>query len=279
MSRFLRTLVKVGLVQLDPEEEARLQTPEARADAEAAGEGEEDVDRLLKETEALLGNTSPAPQAKAAPAWTPPPSKGAPPPPPVSRSAPAAAKAAPPPRPAPGAAPSGIEEGRALADIYADAAVPPSPFPAEKLNRLLEGLKAMDPSMRKAAVMAMDAADDAWSIMDPLQDAQRKVAALQRAKNQLAEVVGAGEAEAERELAAADAYQKEATEKIRAQIAELEALLQEELSEVANRKATSQSKLHATREAAAREAARLEAEISALNSILVAFAPPAAPRS
>lgn len=278
MSRFLRTLVKVGLVQLDPEEEARLQTPEAQAAAEAAGEGEEDVDRLLKETEALLGNTSPAPQAKAAPAWTPPPaSKGAPPP--ATKGAPPTARSAPPPKSAPGLAATVVEEGRAFADIYADAAVPPSPFPAEKLNRLLEGLKAMDPSMRKAAVMAMDAADDAWTIMDPLQDAQRKVAALQRARNQLAEVVGASEAEAERELAAADAYQKEATEKIRAQIAELEALLQEELGEVANRKATSQSKLHATREAAAREAARLEAEISALNSILVAFAPPAAPRS
>ena len=113
--------------------------------------------------------------------------------------------------------------------------------------------------MRHAAVMAMDAADDAWSIVDPLQDAQRKVAALQRAKGELAAVVGASEAQAERDLKAADAYQAEATEKIRAQISELEALLQEELTSVTNRRATSQSKLQGTREAAAREAARLTA--------------------
>ena len=263
MSRFLRTLVKVGLVQLDPEEEAKMAAGGAPAASEAS-DGDEDVEKLLRETEALLGNS--APKAPPAPAGRP-----APPPPPAGRAA------APPPPPLPkpsGPVPTDVVEGRPLAEIYAEAKVPVSPFSAEKLNRLLEGLKAMDPAMRKAAVMAMDAADDAWTIMDPLEDAQRKVAALQRAKNQLGEVVGAAEAEADRALKAADARQKEATEKIRAQIAELEALLQEELTEVANSRATSQSKLHAAREAAAREASRLDQEISALNGILVAFAPP-----
>lgn len=277
MSRFLRTLVKVGLVQLDPEEEARMNSGgQPAGEAEADQGGTDDVDQLLKETEALLGSTATA--KPAAPAWAPP-SKAAPPPPPQGR-APGAARSAPPPVPsAPaftGPASTSVVEGRPLTEIYAEARVPQSPFPAEKLTRLLDGLKAMDPAMRKAAVMAMDAADDAWAITDPLEDAQRKVAALQRARNQLAEVIGAAEIEADKAMKAADARQKEATEKIRAQIAELEALLQEELTEVANARATSQSQLHATREAAAREAARLDQEVSALNAILVAFAPPRA---
>lgn len=261
MSRFLRTLVKVGLVELDPEERARVEAPSKSTPDES-----EDVDALLRETEALLAGGGPA---------------NPPPRPAPGRAAPSA-KAGPPPPPAPvskAAATTTVPEGRDLSALYAEANIPPCPFPAEKLNRLLEGLKAMDPAMRHAAVMAMDAADDAWSIVDPLQDAQRKVAALQRAKGEIAAIVGASEAQAERDLKAADAYQAEATEKIRAQITELETLLQEELTSVANRRATSQSKLQATREAAAREAARLDQEISALNSLLVAFAPPAAPRS
>ena len=263
MSRFLRTLVKVGLVELNPEEQERVNAPSPASQAES-----DDVDALLRETEALIAGGGPAnPPPKAAPSRAPVAAK--PPPLPSAQAQKASA----------GPTPTSIPEGRALADIYAEARIEPCPFPAEKLNRLLDGLKAMDPAMRHAAVMAMDAADDAWSIVDPLQDAQRKVAALQRAKNELAAVVGASEAQAERDLKAADAYQAEATEKIRAQISELEALLQEELTSVANRRATSQSKLQGTREAAAREAARLDQEINALNGLLVAFAPPAAPRS
>lgn len=244
MSRFLRTLSKIGLVELDPAEHERV-----HGDAEPAGSAQaSDVDTMLRETEALLRgvDAAPAPAPKAAPM--------------------AAPIAAPPAAP--------FAEGRPLTEIYDAAQIPPVPFPAEKLNRLLAGLKAMEPAMRKAAVMAMDAADDHWSITDPLQDAQRKVVALQQAREQLREVVGVAEREAAAELADADSYSKAATEKIRAEIAELEALLQQELTAVAERKAGAQAKLHSTREAAARESARLDAEVSALNAMLAAFAPP-----
>ncbi len=264
MSRFLRTLVKVGLVELDPEEQARIS--QAKAPAEAAKEADE-VDQLLKETEALLASSGPSPRT-------------APPPPPPVPSAPsrgaspraASAPAWTPPSPKAGAAtPSGITEGRPLAEIYAEASVPASPFPAEKLLRLIDGLKAMDSAMRRAAITAMDAADDAWALSDPLQDAQRKIAVLNATKTQLGTIVGQAEARAESETRSAEAYQKEATEKIRAQIAELEALLEQELSTVAKQKAETQSRLLATREAAGREGARLDQEIAALSGILSAF--------
>ena len=65
-------------------------------------------------------------------------------------------------------------EGHAFEDIFAAAGVPVSPYPAEKLLRLLDGLRAMDAGTRKMAVLAMDAADDNWQISDCLSDADLK---------------------------------------------------------------------------------------------------------
>jgi len=266
MSRLLRTLVKVGLVELDPEEQERI-SEASDPKADPPRKGGDDIDQLLKDTEALLGSTS-----TAAPA----PAKAAPPPPPPSREVgPAPRPAAPPPpKPAVRAPPltaSGVLEGRPFSELYTEASVQIVAFPAEKLQRLLEGLKAMDAVTRKAAVLAMDAADDAWSIDDPLADARRKITVLQAHKGQLSTVVQDAEARATRELKSADDYQTEATTKIRAQIAELEALLQQELTGVATRKAEIQSRASATRESAARESARVDQEIASLNGILQVF--------
>jgi hypothetical protein len=75
---------------------------------------------------------------------------------------------------------AGDAAGRhAFADIFAAAGVPDSPYPAEKLLRLLDGLRAMDAGTRKAAVLAMDAADDNWQIGDCLRDADLKISALE----------------------------------------------------------------------------------------------------
>src|SRR5688572_15491440 len=121
MSKFLKALAKVGLVDLEESERSRLATPEA------AGEepSQEDINRIL--ADARKTNT------------------------------PEAASSAPPPPSAQAQAyESGVGEGRELSSIYAEMSVPPSPFPAEKLLKLLDGLRAMDPHTRKAAVLAMD---------------------------------------------------------------------------------------------------------------------------
>ena len=82
---------------------------------------------------------------------------------------------------------SRIEESRSFEVLYAERGVPASPFPAEKLLKLIDGLRAMEPAVRKAAVLAMDSADENWTIDDAALDASRKIRALNDTKALLAQ--------------------------------------------------------------------------------------------
>lgn len=271
MSGFLKALAKVGLVELDPHETGA----PAPKPGGGGGSGDADLDRLLAETQSLLGEANaPAASTRKSP---PPAAAGRKPPaPPEPRAAPRAAPQADPPPP-PRAAPpppstgGGIVEGRPFEVLYGAAQVPASPYPAEKLLRLLDGLAAMDPATRKAAIIAMDAADDAWAIEDPVGDARRKIAVLHEQRQVISAAMLDAEATAKRELEAQDQYQSEATSKIRAQIAELEALLQEEVQKVASERASIQARAVSAREAGAREIGRLEGEVSRLQTVLTTF--------
>jgi hypothetical protein len=233
MSRFLRTLAKVGLVELEGAEQAR-----AREDS--AGLSDEQLARILAE------------EAAAAQAVTPPPL-----PPPV--------------------APQGHEgeafEAASFEDLYREAQVPSSPFPAEKLLKLLDGLRAMDPATRKAAVLAMDAADDAWTIDDALLDAERKGRTLKQGMERLSAGLGQAEERAKAELHSLDGYAQKAADTIRKQIAELEQLLQQELEAAAQKKAQVQTDLRLAREAVARERTRYEQEVTRLAEVAGIFGP------
>lgn len=239
LSGFLKALSKVGLVELESGEASAASEPAAR---------EVDLDALsadISALEAQLDPDSSGAQGAAAPVQ------------PVHM----------------GDAVSGVDEGRPFEELYEQAGVKPSPFPAEKLLRLLDGLKAMDDKTRTAAVRAMDAADDAWSIEDPVLDAQRKIAALKNCTDELDQVVAAARQQAEADLKARDEYQREATATIRQQIAEMEAALEKELAQVAQERATIQAHLEAARQAGAREAARLMGEVERLTEILRIFGP------
>ena len=109
-------------------------------------------------------------------------------------AAPADAAPSPPPPP-PELPPSDceIDKERGFDAIFGAAGVAPVPFPAEKLLRLLDGLRAMDATTRKMAVLAMDAADDNWDVVDCVADAQRKIAALEGYKHHLAAQVQGSE--------------------------------------------------------------------------------------
>jgi hypothetical protein len=171
-------------------------------------------------------------------------------------------------------------EGRALADIYAEAKVPPSRYPAEKLLKLLEGLRTLDAHTRKAAVMAMDAADEDWAVDDAVEDARNKIRALQGAGAAWLEVVKRAEAKAKLDVEAQDRYQHEATSSIRKQIADLEALLAREIEKIAKERAGIEAGLQRTREACGRETKRFVEEIARLREIPDGFGPAApAPRS
>ncbi|HHO53122.1 MAG TPA: methyl-accepting chemotaxis protein [Deltaproteobacteria bacterium] len=168
----------------------------------------------------------------------------------------------------------GLPEGRPFDQLYAEAGVPASPYPAERLLRLLDGLKAMEPAVRKAAVLAMDAADESWTLQDSILDAERKIRALEALCAQLDEVVSSTEASATEALALQEARAAEASERIRAQIAEMEALLATELQAVADDRSAIRRELDAVRGARERERSRLMAEMQRLRSLYPLFRDP-----
>lgn len=245
MSRFLRTLAKVGLVELDASEQQRLEEPQAR-DGAGSGQG---------------GSAEPGLDEAA-----------------LSRilSEGAIDEAAPPAHPPASMQP--LAEGVSFEELYRGAQVPSSPFPAEKLLKLLDGLRAMDPAMRKAAVLAMDAADDAWTIDDAVLDAERKVRALRKGSERLGATLAQNEEAARAEVAALDDYAQKAADTIRKQIGELEQLLQKELEAAAQKKAEVQANMRVARDASARERTRYEQEVARLEEIHGIFGAPPAPR-
>jgi hypothetical protein len=176
--------------------------------------------------------------------------------------------------PAPGhATAAAMEEaaGMSLDQVYAAAGVPPCAYPAERLLRLIDGLKAMDEATRRQAIHAIDAADDSWSIDDPKRDAAAKVAALERH----AASIRAGVAQAEQETQARQSELKQRQEtsvaEIRRQIADLEGLLAREIARAAQEQAALEAALQSQREGAGRELGRLSQTASALTGLIAQF--------
>jgi len=153
-----------------------------------------------------------------------------------------------------------IHEQRPFDEIYQMAQVAPSPFPAEKLLKIMEGLAVLEPAARKAAVLALDAADDAWTIDDALLDAERKLRALDGAKQQIEEQARAALAHAQREIEAREQRQQEVVAQVRQQIAELESLLERETTRATEDKAALQEGARAATHACERESTRYDTE-------------------
>lgn len=185
--------------------------------------------------------------------------------------APAAADRSPPEQapapatpPAPGAAPATTVPGPPLNvdAIYANGGIAPSLYPAERLLRLLDGLSAMDEATRRMAVAAMDAADESWSIEDPVADAAAKTRVLADHAQQLQSDLQGLQAQTQTRLDAIASRQEQVVGDIRKQIAELEGLIERELGRAAQERASQQAQLQAAEEQTARELAEI-AQISA----------------
>ncbi len=256
MSSFLRALAKVGLVELNESEASTSRKKPSNASSPSGGApvGEDEIERILRETQEAL-----AASGGGAPAATP-----APPPPDVVSTA----TAPPVPRSAPVGA---LAAENSLAEIYMASGVPDSPFPVEKLLKMLDGLQALPVASRKAAVLALDSADDNWSIADVILDAQRKTRALREEQARLDSHLSATDAQAQADIASAEAYLEQATATIREQIAELETMLQQEVQQVATQKAEITHTLQSSRDAAARQRARLDNEIARIAKIPLTF--------
>jgi chromosome segregation ATPase len=117
----------------------------------------------------------------------------------------------------------------------------------------------------------MDAADDNWQVADCVTDAQQKVAAISRYKQQLAAKLAEGEQLAATRISEIGADLDAATAAIRSQIAELEQLLQRKITQSAQDSAAIESDLRSTREAVARESRRMDAESDRLREIPMQF--------
>jgi len=233
MSRWLKALAKAGLVELNEAERDRVG---ATGDAPPSPE---DIERLLAETRDLEGDTGALGEPEPA---------------------------------APAVEPLvDVAADVPLAELYTRLGVETSPYPAEKLLTILDAMKALDPAARKAAVLAMDAAEPTWTIGDPLLDAQRKAEALRTAQSELDATIQAAEAKATADLASQDEYKDQASTEIRKQIADLEALLAQELQNVADAKAEINVRLAETRNICTNERARYEAEIDRLKSLHITF--------
>lgn len=173
--------------------------------------------------------------------------------------------------PVPPAVEGPIAEQRPFEDIYAEQSVQASVFPAEKLLKILDGLAALDPAARNAAVHALDAADDAWTVDDALLDAERKTRALAAARSQLEQQARAGLEQARAAVTERDQRQQDAVGRIRSQIADLEGLLEREVTRATEEKSALENAARATKDACLREVARLDAETARLKRLAATF--------
>jgi hypothetical protein len=100
--------------------------------------------------------------------------------------------------------------------------VPTVAFTAEQLLKVLEGLGALPEDQRKVAITALDAADDRWDLPSVIQDAERKIAALDTAIDKANRKLVADELRQKNADAAAEKTVAEALAEIDAQIAALQ---------------------------------------------------------
>ncbi|MCF8207959.1 MAG: methyl-accepting chemotaxis protein [Rhodoferax sp.] len=146
-----------------------------------------------------------------------------------------------------------------LDSIYAQAGVGPSLYPAERLLRLMDGLSAMDAATRLMAIQAMDAADESWSIEDPLADAAAKAQALAAHSETLQHHAQALATETQARLNSISTRRDQVVGDIRKQIAELEALVERELARAAQETAAQEAALKEFKDQAEREMAAVSA--------------------
>ena len=164
-----------------------------------------------------------------------------------------------------------VAEGKSFDDIFKSAQIPDSPFPAERLLRLLDGLRAMDEVTRKAAVHAMDAADDNWTIDDSIIDAQRKIAALEDYQKALESQLTANQQQVITEVADLKEAEERAVTEIRKQIAEMERLLAREIQKTAEQITNLEGGQKSAQESCEREVKRLQTEVERLREIPAQF--------
>lgn len=158
-----------------------------------------------------------------------------------------------------------------LAGIYANEGVPPSLYPAERLLRLLDGLSAMDEPIRRTAINAMDAADESWTIADPVADAKAKVKALAVHAQRLELSLQQLEQETRARVDALRTRSELSVGAIRKQIADLEELAGRELERAASETAGIEATLATAQAQTSRELDEIRKATAQLENLAVQF--------
>lgn len=168
----------------------------------------------------------------------------------------------------------GVEEGLTFVDIYGRQGVTEAQFPVERLLKLVDGLRALDPTTRRAAITAMDVADETWSMDDVLADADAKMAALRGHQRQM-QGAADGVVQANRErVAALESSRDGRLTELRQQIAALEAQIQDAVGSTAADVAKLQSESESNKAALLRETQRIDAHILNLEELVAQFRQP-----
>ncbi len=149
--------------------------------------------------------------------------------------------------------------------------MPPSPYPAERLLRVIDGLSAMDPATREMAIKAIDAADESWSIADPLADAEAKAGALGAHATRVQAQLRHLEQETQSRLGALRARQDKVLGDIRKQTDELEALAKRETARAMQESAALEMSLKSAKDRAGWELDALAQTRSRLQGLLAQY--------
>jgi ACT domain-containing protein len=161
--------------------------------------------------------------------------------------------------------------GLSLDQIYAQAGVAVANYPAERFLRLLDGLKAMDEAIRRQVIAAMDAADDTWTIADPLQDAGIKIAAIEAHAATLRAGITLAEQETQDAVSGVQTRQETSVSEIRRQISDLEGLLARELARGAQENAALAAALQSKKDGADRELEQLMRTVADFRALVAQF--------
>ncbi len=164
-----------------------------------------------------------------------------------------------------------VPDGQTLEQVYATGQVPACSYPAERLLRLVAGLNAMEETLRRQTIHAIDAADESWTIDDPLGDAAAKVAAIEQHASGLRAGLGQAETQAQAELAELRRKQDAAVAEVKRQIADLEGLLTREVTRGAQESAAIESALQMKKEAVSQELATLSRAAADFRGLIAQF--------
>lgn len=154
-----------------------------------------------------------------------------------------------------------------LDEIFAKHGVISPPFSAEKIFKVLEGLKGFADAAKKEAILAMAALGD-WTVESILEDASKKKGAIGAAIETIDQEIKVFDSEAQDGITRENNYLHAAASTIRQEILTLEAKLKEEEAGVQERITTINSELKAKTEQAEKTKLEIGQHESRYNIIL-----------